>query len=427
MTPAARIAAAIEILTEIGQGNAPADAILADWFRGHRFAGSRDRRAIRDSVYADLRTGAFRRWRVAEAGGDPENVRLRVVAGILDEIPDALASLFSGEGYGPRPLNAEETACAEKMTTLPADAAPDHARANCPIDLYPMFERQWGADAADELAAMNETAPVDLRVNTLVTDRGDARARLSADGYETVSTLFSPHGLRSGIRGNFQQLGAYREGMIEPQDESSQLVAMLVDAAPGQQVIDYCAGAGGKALALAAAAQNAARIVACDSSGARLARLGPRAERLDVQCIETREVPEDGAPDDLTGSADRVRIDAPCSGTGTWRRSPDLRWRTRPGTIEEFSRVQDALLDIAATLVKPEGRIVYAVCSVLAAEGSERVEAFLARTPAFARVPVSGVFGPDLAGRLGLGDDLYLTPHRHGTDGMYAVILEKAS
>ena len=135
MTPAARIAAAIEILTEIGQGNAPADAILADWFRGHRFAGSRDRRAIRDAVYADLRTGALRRWRLAEVGGDPENARLRVVAGIVGETPDALASLFSGEGYGPQPLNAEDRACAEKMATLPADAAPGHARANCPIDL----------------------------------------------------------------------------------------------------------------------------------------------------------------------------------------------------------------------------------------------------------------------------------------------------
>lgn len=425
MTPAARTAATIEILTDIARGDAPADAVLADWFRGHRFAGSGDRRAIREGVYTDFRAGALRRWAVQSAGGEADSPRLRVIAGMALHAPDEIDALFDGAGYGPPPLSGEETALAAAIGGLDPASAPDHVAGNCPETLYSLFLDQWGDGAAEELAALNRTAPVDLRVNTLRATRDEAQARLAADGYAAEPTPFSPAGLRSDTRGNFQQLGAFREGMIEPQDESSQLVTMLVDIEPGQRVIDYCAGAGGKALALAAAAENQADIVACDVSRARLAHTEPRAARLGVEGLRSLAVPADHAPDELAGWADRVLIDAPCSGTGTWRRSPDMRWRTSPEMIAACSREQDKLLDTAATLLRADGRIIYAVCSVLESEGRARVDEFLDRHRDFQRVPIADVLGPEMIARLGCGEELVLTPKRHNTDGMYAAVLAR--
>ena len=425
MTPAARTAATIKILTEIGRGDAPADAILADWFRGHRFAGSGDRRAIRENVYVDFRTGALRRWAVQAADGDQDSPRLRVIAGLALDAPDELGSLFDGAGYGPPPLSVDEQALAETVGKLGLAAAPDHVNGNCPAELYPLFVDQWGAESADELTALNQTAPVDLRVNALRATRDEALARLAADGYDADPTPYSASGLRGTARGNFQQLGAYRAGMIDPQDESSQLVTMLVDAAPGLRVLDYCAGAGGKALALAAASGNQAEIVACDVSRSRLSHMEPRAARLGVAGVRSLAVPADQAPEELKDWADRVLIDAPCSGTGTWRRSPDMRWRTSPETVAVYTQEQDRLLDTAATMLRAGGRIIYAVCSVLESEGRARVDAFLARHRDFQRLPIADVLGPELIARLGCDEDLVLTPKRHNTDGMYAAVLAR--
>ena len=425
MTPAARTAATIKILTEIGRGDAPADAILADWFRGHRFAGSGDRRAIRENVYVDFRTGALRRWAVQAADGDQDSPRLRVIAGLALDAPDELVSLFDGAGYGPPSLSADEQALAETVGKLDLAAAPDHVNGNCPAELYPLFVDQWGAENAEELTALNQTAPVDLRVNALRATRDEAQARLAADGYDADPTPYSASGLRGTARGNFQQLGAYRAGMIDPQDESSQLVTMLVDAAPGLRVLDYCAGAGGKALALAAASGNQAEIVACDVSRSRLSHMEPRAARLGVAGVRSLAVPADQAPEELKDWADRVLIDAPCSGTGTWRRSPDMRWRTSPETVAVYTQEQDRLLDTAATMLHAGGRIIYAVCSVLESEGRARVDAFLARHRDFQRLPIADVLGPELIARLGCDEDLVLTPKRHNTDGMYAAVLTR--
>tara|TARA_R110002110_G_scaffold284986_1_gene499075 strand:+ start:55435 stop:56718 length:1284 start_codon:yes stop_codon:yes gene_type:complete len=425
MTPAARTAATIEILTEIGRGDAPADAVLADWFRGHRFAGSGDRRAIREAVYADFRTGALRRWAVQAADGDPDNPRLRVIAGLALETSGEVATLFDGAGYGPPPLSSEEQGLSETVGKLDMAAAPDHVNGNCPADLYPLFVDQWDEAAADELTALNQTASVDLRVNTLRATREEAQARLAADGYDAAPTPYSASGLRGTARGNFQQLGAYRAGMIDPQDESSQLVTMLVDAGPGLRVLDYCAGAGGKALALAAASANQAEIVACDVSRSRLAHMEPRAARLGVAGVRSLAVPADEAPEELKNWADRVLIDAPCSGTGTWRRSPDMRWRTSPEAIAAYTHEQDKLLDIAATMLRAGGRIIYAVCSVLESEGRARVDAFLARHPDYLRLPIKDVLGPEMVARLGCDEDLVLTPMRHNTDGMYGAVLAR--
>ena len=427
MTPAARTAATIEILTEISRGDAPADAVLADWFRGHRFAGSGDRRAIREGVYTDFRMGALRRWLVQSAGGDPDNPRLRVIAGMAVDTPGEIDAHFDGTGYGPPPLRADETTLVAAIGNLDVASAPPHVAGNCPEVLYPLFLDQWGEGAAGELAALNRTASVDLRVNTLRATREEAQARLAADGYEAEPTPYSPTGLRSATRGNFQQLGAYREGMIEPQDESSQLVTALVGAAPGLRIVDYCAGAGGKALALAAEAENMADMVACDVSRSRLSHLEPRAARLGVAGLRNFAVPADAAPAELENWADRVLIDAPCSGTGTWRRSPDVRWRTSPETIDDYVRAQDRLLETATTMLRDGGQIIYAVCSVLEREGAARVDDFLARHPDFQRLPIEDILAPGLVAELGCERDLVLTPNRHETDGMYAAVLARGS
>ena len=350
---------------------------------------------------------------------------MRAIAGLALETPDELGVLFDGAGYGPPSLNGEEQTMVDAIRTLDRASAPDNVAGNCPADLYPLFHDQWGEAAADELTALNTTAPVDLQVNTLRATREEARSRLAADGYDADPTPFSAVGLRGTARGNFRQLGAYREGMIEPQDESSQLVTLLVGATPGLRVIDYCAGAGGKALALAAAAGNQAEIIACDVSRARLAHLEPRAARLGVEGVRSLAVRANEAPEELENWADRVLIDAPCSGTGTWRRSPDMRWRTHPETISGHMQAQDGLLETATTMLRPGGRIIYAVCSVLESEGRARVDAFLARHPDFRRFGVGEALGPELTADLGGGEDLVLTPKRHHTDGMYAAVLTR--
>lgn len=427
MTPAARIAASIEILSEIGRGDSPADAVLTEWFRGHRFAGSGDRRAIREAVYRDVRKGALLRWAVAAVGGAVDDPRTRTLADLALHRADEIDRLFDGAGYGPPALDDTECEMVVALGELEIASAPEWVVGNCPEGLYALFAAQWGIDTRAELAALNDIAGVDLRVNTPRATREDVQARLRADGYEAVPTPCSPVGLRGTARGNFDRLGAFREGLVDPQDESSQLVAMLVGAEPGMRIVDYCAGAGGKSLAIAAAAENRAEIVACDVSAARLARLAPRSERLGAENLRTCTIVEDGAPAELLGWADRVLVDAPCSGTGTWRRSPDQRWRTTPEAIAGHAKVQDRLLGNAAEVVKPGGRLIYAVCSVLDVEGRDRIAAFLDGNPGFRRIPVVTVLGDALAGRLDCHDDLVLTPHRHGTDGMFAAVLERAS
>ena len=288
-----------------------------------------------------------------------------------------------------------------------------------------MFSGQWPGTAVDEIQALNARAPVDLRVNSLRGTREDAQAALSASGYDTVPTPYSPWGLRGSEHTNFSALTPFRDGLVDPQDESSQLVTRLVGAEPGMFVVDLCAGAGGKALALAAAMRNDGEIVACDTSAARLSRIEPRRERLGTTNIRTVPVEPGVVPEGLGGWADRVLVDAPCSGSGTWRRSPELRWRTSPDDIRAYAAVQSDLLLTAAEMVRPGGRLVYAVCSVFNMEGRDVAHRFVANDSRFRPVGVADVLGEELAGRLGADDDIFLTPHRHGTDGMFSAVFER--
>lgn len=395
MTPAARVQTAIEILDQIAaaarEGGAPADAIFAEAMRARRYAGSKDRRAVRELVYAAIRA-------VRSA---PESGRAAMVA--LADGDAQLAALFDGAPYAPAPIAPDEP------RAQPGLASPA---------LIDLFDPLVGAD---EHGAMLARAPLDLRANRARIDRDELAALLGA-GDPIAGTR---DGLRLPAEFAAVQHPAFAEGLFEVQDAASQVAAEALGAANGMTIIDLCAGAGGKTLALAAAAPGA-RIIACDINRARLQQLAPRAERAGVSNIETRLLnpgQESAMLADLLGAADAVIVDAPCSGSGTWRRSPELRWRLTPQRLARHRAEQAALLTLGAALVRAGGVLIYATCSVLAGEGRDQISAFLAAqngawSADFGALPVG-------IGRRA-GDGLLLTPHHDGTDGFYLARLQRA-
>jgi len=390
MTPQARVQAGIEILDAViaaaRNKGAPGDRIIADWFRPRRYAGSKDRRAVRELVYAAIRqcgevpvSGRAAMLRVAE--GDP-----------------ALASLFDGSRHAPAPVVPGEPVASGG--TAPGWLAGALAAS--------------GVDAAGQ-AALLQRAPVDIRINSLKA----ALAVLPEPGEPTIA----PHARRFPPDTNVEQWPAYQAGAIEVQDAGSQLVCDAVAARPGEAVVDLCAGAGGKTLALAAAMDNQGRLLACDADRARLSRLMPRAERAGVTIAETRLLDggrEAAALADWAGRADAVLVDAPCSGTGTWRRNPESRWRLTPAEVARLAALQQRLFDLAATLVRPGGRLVYVVCSLLDAEGADQVASFLGRHPAWRAV------APALGAGERRGDGLRLTAQFDECDGFFVARLERS-
>ena len=385
MTPPARVQAAIEILDLIiaaAQNNgAPADRIVSDWFRTRRFAGSGDRRAVRELVYAAIRA----------CGEVPATGRAAMLALAADDA--MLAGQFDGTPHAPAAIGADEIAA-------PRGIAPDWLTAAF---------ADSGIDGTEATALLTR-APLDLRVNALKADRATLDLPVAAEATR------APHGLRLPYGTQVEQWPAYQDGLIEVQDTGSQLTCLALAAQPGETVIDLCAGAGGKTLALAADMRGKGWIIAADTDRMRLSKLGPRATRAGVFEIETRLLNpnrEAEALADLVGLADAVLVDAPCSGTGTWRRNPEARWRLTPVQVERYAATQARLLDLAAALVKPGGRLVYVVCSLLDAEGADQAAEFLARHPGWrAQLPVVPAGQPR-------GQGLRLTPHHDGTDGFF--------
>ncbi len=388
MTPAARIQAAIEILDAIAaaarEGGAPADAIFAEAMRARRYAGSKDRRAIRAHVY-----DAIRVVRSAPASG-----RAAMLA-LVDTQP-GLAELFDGSSYGPAPIADDE---ARGEAGLAAQA------------LIDLFDPLVG-DA--EGAAMLARAPLDLRANRIKADVADL-ATLFPEG-EAIAG--APDGWRLPPETAAVQHPAYAEGQFEVQDAASQYASAALDAAPGQAIVDLCAGGGGKALAIASITGNGADILACDTNRARLQQLPPRAERAGATRIETRLLNPGQEPAmlaDWQGKATRVFVDAPCSGSGTWRRSPELRWRLTPARLERHLADQAKLIDIGAELVAPGGKLLYAVCSIITREGRAQVDDFLNRHPGWT---ADVDYLPDGIGRAA-GHGFLFTPGRDGCDGFF--------
>lgn len=429
MTPAARLQAVVELLAAVEADARPADAIVAEWMRGHRFAGAKDRAAIGDRVFAVLRRRGELAW---IAGSDrPLDLALAALARFdgLD-VHGTAALLAAGGRYGAAPLDAAERAMLERAGASAA-ALPEAAAANLPEWLMPDLRAAFGGGLMAEAAALAGRAPLDLRVNRLKATPDQAVALLAADGVATQPGALAPDGLRVVAGGNaLRNSRALRDGVVEVQDEGSQVAAVLVDARPGQVVVDLCAGAGGKSLALAAALSGHGIVHAFDGDPARLARLGPRAERAEARAIRIHAGDAAAAGRaTLVGAADRVLVDAPCSGSGAWRRRPEEKWRLTPDRLAELGRVQRALLDQGAGLVKPGGRLIYVTCSMLPCENRAAVDEVLARRPGFRLLPVGSLWPALLRGappRSG-DDDLMLSPARSGTDGFYVAILERTA
>ena len=393
MTPAARVQTAIEILDRIivaarDQG-ASADVILANDFRARRYAGSGDRRAIRDLVYRAIR----------QAGERPESGRAAMLALALRD--GDLAALFDGGPYAPAPITDEDK---------PARGGPAPKW---------LLKRLRTADLDREaIGAMAERAPLDLRVNRLKARR-DALAEVLV-GF--VPTPHSPDGLRGEGGTPVDRHPLHLDGSIEVQDEGSQLIALACAVRPGMTVVDLCAGAGGKTLALAAAMENRGRLIACDTDRARLSRLPERAARAGVEICETRLLDpgrEAEALGDLLDAADLVLIDAPCSGTGTWRRNPEARWRLTPDRLHRLVALQSRLMSIAEPLVKAGGHMVYAVCSLLDEEGPDQAMKFLTAHPGW----VAAALLPGIGEQRGGG--VRLSPTVSKTDGFFIAGLSK--
>jgi len=429
MTPAARLAGTIELIAAIATTTRkPADAVASDFFRARRFIGGSDRRAISDQVWAVLR--AWRRlgwWLDLPDETDGARLRAAGLALLGGEKLEAVEALFTGGRFGPEPLGAAERKRLGRLSghRLDHPEMPDAVRFEVPDWLFPRLAARFGADLALELSALAAPAPLDLRVNLLKTTRPAAEARLAAEGIVARPTPLSPWGLRVASRAPVTAAPSFRAGLVEIQDEGSQIAAALADARPGMRVLDLCAGAGGKTLALAMTMANRGHLVACDISAPRLEGALRRLRRAGVHNAERHLLtPGDKWLKRRAGGFDRVFVDAPCTGSGTWRRNPDGRRRLGPHDLAELIVRQAKILDQAANLVRKGGRLVYATCSVLAEENEEQVSGFLARHAQFTVVPCTACwpFGahPPVAGVF-----LSLSPHRHGTDGFFAAVLER--
>ena len=431
MTPAARLAASIELLTEIGDHpRRPADAVANDFFRARRFIGSGDRRAVSDRAWRVLRQRRRLGWWLDRAGTAP-TPRMLVAASLVLEgwTAAGVAQSYSGGQYGPAPLLQPETAAARALDghTLLHPDMPDAVVAEVPDWVLPHLQARFGDRLRAEMDAALDPAPLDLRVNLLRGTREDAQAALLAEGLEATPTPLSPWGLRIDGRRAVTSGPAFQSGLVEIQDEGSQIVAALVGATPDMRVVDWCAGAGGKTLALAMLMRNRGQLVACDVSAPRLEGATRRLRRAGVSNTERHLVaPGDKWAKRRAGTFDRVLVDAPCTGTGTWRRNPDARLRLRELDLQELCPKQAGILDDAAKLVRTGGRLVYATCSLLLEENEAQVDAFLSRQPGFRVVPV------DQAWTLPspvpcAGPYLSLTPLRHGTDGFFGAVLERTA
>lgn len=422
MTPAARLSAVIEILTEIAQSGRSADKALEAWVRQSRFAGSKDRASVSERLYLVLRN------RTALAHAMASDAPRALVFGSLrlfdDMDADAIGALASGEGHAPAPLNDYEQG-ALKDATLPAASEKPWVRLNYPEWLHGEFERAFGPDLERQMEAMTGRAPLDLRVNTLKTNRETALPLLEAEGLAPVPTRCSPWGLRFSRHPRVASLESFKSGLIEVQDEGSQIACIVANASPGEQVVDLCAGGGGKTIALAAMMQNRGQIFAADINPSRLARIRPRAERAGLRNVQYRLLSlfepdgEDATFADLEARCDLVFVDAPCSGSGAWRRQPDARWRLTPEELERFTSLQDEVLTRGARLVKPGGRLVYVTCSLLPSENEDRSAAFLKSHAGFRMEPWHTGWPADVPRPESRTIDLRLSPASSDTDGFY--------
>ena len=471
MTPSARLAAAASVLDSIAQGRQPAEVVLKAWGAANRYAGSKDRRAIADQVYKVLRA----RGRLVWAMDGREDGRALIIGSLslIDGLSlEEIEALHTGDGYGPKPLSKQERA----RISLTGDEVPGWVAAGLPEfvveDFKSTYEDRWAEEAA---GLMLPRAPIDLRVNIAKTTVDEVEAELREAGLEPERTPWSATGLRLAAEPppNVQALEAFKEGRIEIQDEGSQIVCALAGVRPGMTVVDYCAGGGGKTLGLAmqglatgaSRAEPAAaepervwtptgwvdapkakakpatvtraegRLIACDVVQKRLDSIRPRLARAGVEAELIHLGPNGGGVEDIIGQADVVFVDAPCTGSGTWRRKPEDAWRLSVEEVDRMHSLQKAILARAAKLVKPGGRLVYVTCSMLRQENEASVDAFEEDHDGFMAVGIADALDGGLVTEAGrakltaLADHhrLRLSPATAGTDGFYAAVYERVA
>ena len=422
MTPAARIQAAIEILNDVLGEPLRFDDYFRNWARQHRYAGSKDRAAIKDMVFQICRHFGEVVWRLPQADSRS------LVAGYLvwceGKTQADLDGIFGASKYGPSPLTADEVALLFEDAT---EEPPQWAVMNVPEWLLPQLARQFGEELNQELEAMNGRAPLYLRTNRLKTTAARLRATLAQSKITTAVVDDMPDALSVPPDTRLQDLDAFKNGDFEIQDLGSQIAGHLCNASPGETVIDLAAGAGGKTLQLAASMNDRGPLIACDIDRQRLDRLEKRAKRAGVTNVETvclDSIGRDGLRDRMKGAADLVLIDAPCSGSGTWRRRPEARWWLTPNHMARFNQAQQDLLELGVQLVKPGGRLVYVTCSMLPEENQDQMVAFEKTHPDF--IPVESVtLKPPFIDLETMHEGIQLTPRRHNTDGFFIKILNR--
>ena len=420
MHPNALLELCAELIAAVNKLDAPADATVSAFFRQHKNLGQRERASLAETVYALLRE-RLKFQNLAQSGVGPVPRRLAILA------------WRGNAGFLRGALSPAEQQWLDQVQSITPESLSPKLRHNLPDWLAEPLQARIGEEEFWKLAAvLNEPAPLDLRVNALKLKREDAQAQLKAAGIDALPTPYSPLGLRIDGKPAVNRLELFTQGGIEVQDEGSQLLALLLAPKRGEMVVDFCAGAGGKTLALGAAMRNTGRLYAFDVSGHRLDALKPRLARSGLSNVYPAQIAHerDERIKRLAGKIDRVLVDAPCSGLGTLRRNPDLKWRQSPQAVTELQAKQRAILASAARLVKPGGRLVYATCSLLDAENEVIAAEFAAAHPDFKPLDAADVLAKsqvERAGELVEGGALRLWPHRHGTDGFFAVAWERAA
>jgi len=408
---------AARLLGDILTGTLPADAQMDRCFRAHREMGVRDRGFVAETVYACLREMRVLEYLTAK----PKPSTFDLVATHL------VTQGYSGRALEELGYRGDARGLAERVRGLDRASLPFAVRANLPDWLAERLRAQFGDDETLALAdALNRPAPLDLRTNSLKAERNEVRARLAQEGHPTEPTPYSPIGLRRAERASLFNTQSFKDGLFEVQDEGSQLLSYLVEPKRHEMVVDFCAGAGGKTLHLGALMANTGTAYAFDVSSRRLEKLTPRLRRAGLGNVRAVAIAHerDDRVQRLRGKIDRVLVDAPCSGTGTLRRNPDIKWRNID--LAALVEAQTRILDEAAKLVKPGGRLVYATCSLLREENDDVVAVFLGGHGDFRIVPVGEVLARRHIPLEMPGDALRLLPHRHHTDGFYAVALERS-
>jgi len=431
MTPKARLAGVLELLDELETISRPADAQARAFFRTRRYIGSKDRAAISSLLYDTLRHKARLTWWTdkLKMPQEPRKRFLIYLTLVAKHTPKEIKDFFDGTRYAPEALSYDEAKLLGRLKghTLFHPDMDEATQLECPDWAFPSLVKRFGKRLKGELEALLKSAPLDLRVNTLKISREKAFKELLKRGLKIEETPFSPLGLRVRERPSLGEIDLLKEGAIEIQDEGSQLVAILLAPKAGERIVDFCAGAGGKTLAISAIMENKGRIVACDVAEKRLQKSIKRFNRANLHNIETKTLSSERDPwvKRHKEKFDRVLVDAPCSGTGTWRRNPDSRWNGLGPSLNELISLQKSILESASRLVKKGGRLIYATCSLLPEENEEQIQRFLDNHPDFTLLPLKN-FKAACPSLPDTGSFLSLTPAKHGTDGFFAAVMTRS-